>query len=45
MFREYADAIGEDFWRDDFEEELAALPRYYDALLVARDDTGELPAA
>ena len=44
-FREYADAIGEDFWRDDFEEELAALPRYYDALLVARDDTGELPAA
>jgi putative acetyltransferase len=42
MFREYADAIGEDFWRDDFEEELAALPGYYDALLVARDDTGEL---
>ena len=42
MFREYADAIGEDFWRRGFEEELAALPGYYDALLTARDGTGEL---
>ncbi len=36
LFREYADAIGESFWLDGFEEELAALPGYYDALLVAR---------
>jgi ribosomal protein S18 acetylase RimI-like enzyme len=42
MFREYADAIGEDFWRGGFDEELAALPGYYDVLLVARDDAGEL---
>ena len=42
MFREYADAIGEDFWRGGFEEELAALPGYYDVLLVARDNDGEL---
>jgi ribosomal protein S18 acetylase RimI-like enzyme len=42
MFREYADAIGEDFWRGGFEEELAALPGYYDVLLVARDDAGAL---
>ena len=42
MFREYADAIGEDFWRGGFEEELAALPGYYDVLLVARDDAGSL---
>lgn len=42
MFREYADAIGQDFWRGGFEEELAALPGYYDVLLVARDDAGAL---
>jgi putative acetyltransferase len=42
MFREYADAIGEDFWRGGFEEELAALPGYYDVLLVARGNDGEL---
>jgi GNAT superfamily N-acetyltransferase len=42
MFREYADAIGEDFWRGGFEEELAALPGYYDVLLVARDDADVL---
>ena len=42
MFREYADAIGEDFWRRGFEEELAALRGYYDALLIARGDAGEL---
>jgi putative acetyltransferase len=42
MFREYADAIGETFWRGGFEEELAALPGYYDVLLLARDDAGAL---
>ncbi|MGH3008104.1 MAG: GNAT family N-acetyltransferase [Gaiellaceae bacterium] len=42
MFREYAAWIGEDFWVNDFEDELAALPGYYDALFVARDDAGEL---
>lgn len=42
MFREYADAIGKDFWRGGFEEELAALPGYYDVLLLARDDAGDL---
>jgi ribosomal protein S18 acetylase RimI-like enzyme len=42
MFREYADAIGEDFWRGGFEEELAALPGYYDVLLVARAGGGAL---
>ncbi len=42
MFREYAAAIGEDFWRGGFDEELAALPGYYDVLLVARDDAGAL---
>ena len=42
MFREYADAIGEGFWRGGFEEELADLPGYYDMLLVARGDEGEL---
>ena len=36
LFREYADAIGELFWRDRFEEELDALPGWYEALLVAR---------
>lgn len=42
LFREYAAWVGEDFWRDGFEKELAALPGCYDALLVARDDAGEL---
>jgi GNAT superfamily N-acetyltransferase len=40
MFREYAAWIGDDFWHHGFEEELAALPGYYEALLVARDDEG-----
>jgi ribosomal protein S18 acetylase RimI-like enzyme len=42
MFREYAAWIGADFWVRDFEDELAALPGYYDALLIARDDAGAL---
>jgi ribosomal protein S18 acetylase RimI-like enzyme len=42
MFREYAGAIGENFWRGGFEEELAGLPGYYDVLLVARDAAGAL---
>ena len=42
MFREYAAWIGEDFWVNDFEDELAALPGWYEALLVARDDDGAL---
>ncbi|HLY87176.1 MAG TPA: GNAT family N-acetyltransferase [Gaiellaceae bacterium] len=42
MFREYAAAIGDDFWRDGFEEELAALPGNYEALLLARDGAGVL---
>jgi GNAT superfamily N-acetyltransferase len=42
MFREYAAWIGDDFWRDGFEDELAALPEYYDVLLVARDGAGAL---
>ena len=42
MFREYAAWIGDDFWHEGFEDELAALPGYYDALLVARDDAGTL---
>jgi putative acetyltransferase len=42
MFREYAAWIGGDFWVNDFEDELAALPGYYHALLIARDDAGEL---
>jgi ribosomal protein S18 acetylase RimI-like enzyme len=45
MLREYADAIGEDFWRDGFEDELAALPGHYDALLVARAEDGALVGA
>lgn len=42
MFREYSAWIGRDFWVNDFEDELAALPGYYDALLIARDEAGEL---
>ena len=43
MFREYAAWIGDGcFWVRDFEDELAALPGYYQALLVARDDAGAL---
>ncbi len=42
MFREYADTIGEDFWRSGFEEELVGLPGCYDVLLVARTDGGAL---
>jgi GNAT superfamily N-acetyltransferase len=42
MFREYAAWIGAEFWVRDFEDELAALPGYYRALLVARDDSGGL---
>jgi len=42
MFREYAAWIGDGFWVRDFEDELAALPGYYKALLVARDDAGVL---
>jgi GNAT superfamily N-acetyltransferase len=42
MFREYAAWIGDEFWVRDFEDELAALPGYYRALLIARDDGGEL---
>jgi len=42
MFREYAAWIGDDFWRDGFEDELAALPGYYDVLLVARNRAGAL---
>ena len=42
MFREYAAWIGAEFWVRDFEDELAALPGYYRALLVARDDDGAL---
>jgi hypothetical protein len=42
MFREYAAWIGDDFWVNDFEDELAALPGWFHALLVARDDDGSL---
>jgi putative acetyltransferase len=42
MFREYAALIGDDFWSDGFEDELAALPGNYAVLLVARDDAGAL---
>jgi ribosomal protein S18 acetylase RimI-like enzyme len=42
MFREYAAWIGDEFWVRDFEDELGALPGYYRALLVARDDAGAL---
>ena len=42
MFREYAAWVGDGFWLRDFEDELAALPGYYRALLVARDESGAL---
>ena len=42
MFREYAAWIGDDFWVRDFEDELAALPGYYRALVVACDAAGAL---
>jgi putative acetyltransferase len=42
MLREYAAWVGGDFWVNDFEDELAALPGYYHALLIARDDAGQL---
>jgi GNAT superfamily N-acetyltransferase len=42
MFREYAAWIGDEFWVRDFEDELAGLPGYYRALLVARDASGLL---
>jgi len=43
MFREYAAWIGEGyFWVNDFEDELAALPGWFHALLIARNDAGEL---
>jgi GNAT superfamily N-acetyltransferase len=43
MFREYAAWIGDGcFWVNDFEDELAALPGWFHALLIARNDAGEL---
>lgn len=42
MFREYAAFVGDEFWVNDFEDELAALPGFYRVLLIARDDAGEL---
>ncbi len=42
MFREYAAWIGDEFWVRDFEDELAALPGYYRALLIARDGDSAL---
>ena len=42
MLREYAAWIGDEFWVGDFEDELASLPRWYEVLLVARDEEGAL---
>ena len=47
MYREYAAQINAEFgdgyfWVRDFEDELAALPGYYKALFVARDNDGAL---
>lgn len=41
LFREYASWLGAEGWFSDLEAELAALPRGYDAILLARD--GEEP--
>jgi putative acetyltransferase len=43
MFREYAAWVGDGcFWTNDFEDELAALPGWFEALLIARDESGAL---
>jgi GNAT superfamily N-acetyltransferase len=43
MFREYAAWIGDGcFWVNDFEDELAALPGWFHALLIARNNDGAL---
>lgn len=43
MFREYAAWVGDGcFWVNDFEDELAALPGWYKALLIARDESRAL---
>lgn len=36
LFREYFEWLGEEGWLPDFEDELAALPGGYEALLLAR---------